>query len=204
MIDDPLRHSKADLRSAARAIEIMKASDSFEAFESEWRVFLTCLEKVWAKVERACQPHKNAFQPWQGQFQALRKKDMLLRYLKQARDADNHSIQDVAVIVPGRSTINFLNPKGGYIKHLRISNGQVTHYEGDPIVQTSTSPHAVAVAVKNNGNWYNPPTTHLDKAIPDQHPITLAELGLKFYGDYLTKVEQIFFKTTNKQITTDN
>lgn len=78
----------------------LKAAENFEVFEEEWRHFLNCIEKVWDKVERSCQHVKNSFQPWQGKYANLRRKDMLLRYLKQARDADNHSIQEVAEIKP--------------------------------------------------------------------------------------------------------
>ena len=193
MSEDPLKHSKAELRAALRAIEAMNSSDSMDQFESEWREFLTCLEKVWTKVERTCQPHRDAFQPWQGQFQALRKKDMLLRYLKQARDADNHSIQDMTKIKPGETTFNFVNPTGGYIHHLEIRNGNVVTYQGDPMVQTTTPPHPVAVPVQNNGIWFNPPTSHLGKPVLNLHPVTLAELGIAFYSNFVDQVEKKFF-----------
>lgn len=193
MTEDPLKHSKAELRAARRAIEAMSSSDSMDKFESEWREFLTCLEKVWTKVERTCQPHRNTFQPWQGQFQALRKKDMLLRYLKQARDADNHSIQDMTEIKPEVTILDFVNPNGGHIHHMEIRNGKVVAYQGDPMVQKTTPQHPVAVPVQNNGIWFNPPTSHLGKAILNLHPITLAELGIAFYSNFVEQVEGKFF-----------
>jgi len=193
MTDDPLKHSKAELRAASRAIESMKRSDSMDRFESEWREFLTCLEKVWTKVERTCQPHRNTFQPWQGQFQALRKKDMLLRYLKQARDADNHSIQDMTEIKPGETTLNLVNRGGGYIQNLEIRNGQIVSYQGDPMVLKTTFPHPIAVPIQNNGVWYNPPTSHLGRPVLNLHPVTLADLGIAFYSDFVGQAEGKFF-----------
>lgn len=193
MADDPLKHSKAELRAASRAIEAMKLSDTMDKFESEWRAFLTCLEKVWTKVERTCQPHQNRFQPWQGQFQALRKKDMLLRYLKQARDADNHSIQDMTTIKPEEMTLSFVNPTGGYIENLEIVNGRVVSYQGDPIIQKTAPPHPVVVPVLNNGVWFNPPTSHLGKPVLSQHPVILADLAIAFYSDFVGQVERKFF-----------
>lgn len=193
MSEEPLKHSKSELRAAARAIESMESADSMDTFESEWRIFLACIEKVWTKIERTCQPHRNVFQPWQGSFQSLRRKDMLLRYLKQARDADNHSIQDITVMQPGRSTLRFLNPNGGYIHNLEIRNGKIVNYQGDRMIQTTTSPHPIAIPIQNNGVWYNPPTTHLGKSVPDLSPLTLATLGLAFYTDYLAQVEHKFF-----------
>jgi len=171
----------------------MKSAKSFEVFEEEWRDFLNCLEKVWTKAERSCQHVRSTFQPWQGKYTALRRKDMLLRYLKQARDADNHSIQEVAELKPGHKTMNFVNPKGGYIKHMEIRGGNIVHYEGDPMIVVDHPPTVEAIRVQNSGNWYNPPTTHLGRKITSRHPVVLAELGLNFYETFVANAEKKFF-----------
>lgn len=193
MSEDPLKHSKSELSAASRAIEAMQAADSMDRFESEWREFLSCIEKAWNKVERTCQPQRAKFQPWQGTFHSLRKKDMLLRYLKQARDADNHSIQDMTAIKPESRIIKSSSPSGSYIKSMTIFNGEVISYEGDPIVQIITPPHPIAIPVKTSGEWHNPPTFHLGTPVPDLHPVTLAKLGLSFYTDFVDQVEKKFF-----------
>jgi len=194
MTNDPLKYPRSELQAAAKTIEGMRDAKSFDEFEAEWRAFLNYLEKAWIKVERCCQPFRAKFQPWQGTYHHLRKKDMLLRYLKQARDADNHSIQDVATIEPGSRGIRFQNPRGGYINHMEIRGGALVAYEGDPIIIEDKPPRLVAVSVKNNGAWYNPPTSHLDQQIPSHHPVLLAELGLKFYENYIREVEHEFFQ----------
>ena len=191
---DALRHPKANLIDAQKAIEMMVSANSFEQYESEWRELLGHLEKVWVKVERTCVPIQAKFQPWQGRFQALRKKDMLLRYLKAARDADTHSIQDLARMNDGYRAMRFANPHGGYIEHLHIGgNGEIREYRGDPMIVTDTPPQPVALPVKNNGQWYNPPTSHLGNAIRNEHPTTLAKLGLQFYIEFVDEVERTFF-----------
>lgn len=195
MADDPLRHPRLELVSAEKAIAGMRQAKSLDEFESEWRTYLNCIEKLWQKVERCCQPFRGTFEPWQGTYHRLRKKDMLLRYLKQARDADNHSIQEVTKLQPGSRGYRFVNPRGGYIKHMEIRNGKVVHYEGDPMIVEETPPHPVAVPVKNKGEWFNPPTSHLERPVATQHPLHLAELGLKFYAEYLDVVAKKFFAT---------
>ena len=193
MAEDPLKHPRLELAAAAKAIAGMRNAKSMDEFETDWRSYLNAIEKLWQKVERCCQHIRGTFEPWQGTYNRLRKKDMLLRYLKQARDADNHSIQDVTKIQPGRRAYRFANPRGGYIKHMEIRNGEVVHYEGDPMLVEETPPHPVAVPVKNSGEWFNPPTSHLEQPVPNQHPLLLAELGLKFYSGYLDEVEKKFF-----------
>jgi hypothetical protein len=186
--------AKKELESARRAVQLMKSAESFDLFDEEWRDFLNCLEKLWNKTERGCLHVKNKFQPWQGKCSSLRRKDMLLRYLKQARDADNHSIQEVSEIKPSHRAMNFANSKGGYIKKMVISNGQVEHYEGDPMVVTDHPATIEAIKVKNSGNWYNPPSTHLGKPVTSTHPAVLAELGLSFYDNFLKETEATFFE----------
>lgn len=195
MNDEILKHPRSELRAAARAIDGMRNAQSLDEFEAEWREFLTCLEKVWGKVERSCQSVRNKFEPWQGKYHRLRKKDMLLRYLKQARDADNHSIQDFTKIEPGSRSIRFSSPHGGHIKHMEIRSGEIVAYEGDPIVIEDKPPHPVSVPVKNNGEWFNPPTSHLDQPVTSHHPLVLAELGLKFYEVYVNEAERQFFRS---------
>jgi hypothetical protein len=193
MTNDPLKHPRLELAAATKALGSMRAAQTMGEFESEWRSYLNAIEKLWQKTELCCGHVRSAFQPWQGQYQRLRKKDMLLRYLKQARDADNHSIQDVTTIQPGSRGYRFANPRGGYIKHMEILNGQVVRYEGDPMVVEEKLPHPVAVRVKNNGEWFNPPTSHLDGPVLTSHPVFLAELGIAFYRNYLQEVEKTFF-----------
>lgn len=189
----PLRHPWLELSSAERAVAGMRNAKSLDEFEVEWRAYLNAIEKLWQKVEGCCQGVRAAFQPWQGTYQRLRKKDMLLRYLKQARDADNHSVQDITKVQPGSRGYKFVNPRGGYIKHMEIRNGEVVHYEGDPMIVEDTPPQPIAVPVKNHGEWFNPPTSHLGEPIRTSHPVVLAELGLKFYSEYLHEVEKRFF-----------
>lgn len=73
MSDAPLKHTRAELRAAERAIAAMRNATSLDEFEAEWREFLNCLEKAWTKVERSCQHIRNKFEPWQGKFHRLRK-----------------------------------------------------------------------------------------------------------------------------------
>lgn len=191
---DALKHPKSNLTAARQSLERMKNAETFESYEIEWREFLGHLEKVWNKVERACQPMQAKFQPWQGRYHSLRKKDMLLRYLKAARDVDSHSIQDLAKMEVGRREMNFVNPRGGYIEHMEIRGGEIVTYRGDPMLVKDTPPHPIALPVKNNGSWYNPPTSHLGQPIADQHPSRLAQLGLEFYEKFVLEAEAKFFR----------
>ncbi len=173
----------------------MKSAPDFDQFEAAWREVLNCIEKCWVKAERSCQSIRPKFEPWQATYHRLRKKDMLLRYLKQARDADNHSIQDLTRIEPGSRRISHVNSRGGHIKKMEIRNGQITHYEGDPIVMEYVPARLVAVPIKNGGEWFNPPTSHQDQPVNSLHPVQLAQMGIAFYEEYLNAIQAKFFST---------
>ena len=199
MTQEGLKQPRKELRAAARAIDDMKKARSFDELEVEWRDFLNCLEKVWTKVERSCQHIRAKFEPWQGAYKRLRRKDLLLTYLKQARDADAHTIQEVTKISPGSRAINFQNPQGGYIEHMEIRGGEIVAYSGDPIVVVDTPPHPVVLPIKNHGQWFNPPTSHLGNPICTEHPIVLAELAFVFYQEYVNECERQFFSSQPSQ-----
>lgn len=118
---------------------------------------------------------------------------MLLRYLKQARDADNHSIQELAEFVPGGVGLNFANGSGGYIHHLEIINGVITRYEGDPMIATSYPARVSAMKVLNAGKWYNPPTSHLNNPVASSDPRVLGDMGINFYESFIDEAEARFF-----------
>jgi hypothetical protein len=102
-MDEPLREAKFELRSAERALGRMRSASDFDSFEDTWRQYLMALRKVWIKTERGCQHVRKRFEPWQGKFKRQRKKAQLLRYLKHARNADEHTIQLILDDVPEQS-----------------------------------------------------------------------------------------------------
>lgn len=186
--------ARLELRSAEKAIADMKGATCFEDYEAAWRVYLNCIEKCWTKVERGCQPYRDKFQPWQGLFARERRQDMLLKYLKQARDADNHSIQELAVHQPGGIEFRSVPGAGShYIRRMVIQNGRIVEYDGDPMLATYYPSKVSAARVLNSGNWYNPPTSHLGEKIDTQDPILLAEHGLAYYQSFLEAAEGKFF-----------
>ncbi len=190
---DKLKAAKAELRSAKRSIEAMRSADDFEIFEEEWRDYLNCIEQLWNKVERSCQHKRNEFEPWQGKFKRLRKKDMLLRYIKQARHAHSHSIQEVTEAKPASRSINFAQGNGGFIKNLTMVGENIVNYEGDPLEVIDRPARYAVVRVSNEGKWYNPPTTHLGKRFISDSALDIAIAGAEFYEGFIAQVEERFF-----------
>jgi hypothetical protein len=189
--EDIFRRSKRELRGAAAAIQAMRDAKDFDAYALAWQTFLDKLEKVWVKAERECQHIRNRFEPWQAAFKELRKTDPVLRYLHQARHADQHSIQPTAC----ESLFGFRMeiPPGGTVDvEIDKEKGQLRVHGACQIKAVSGSRHML-VPITNRGTQYNPPEEHLGQKLEDNSPPCVAEKGLAFYEDFLLQAEAKFF-----------
>lgn len=172
----------------------MKSAQSFQEFESEWKNCLNAVEKIWVKAERACQHVRNEFQPWQGRFARERKKDPLLRYLKHARNVDQHSIQECMTRKQAERRLGPAYGNTWHINHLEIRNGEVVSYRGDkPLLVTDLPNRIELLPVKDRTKWFNPPSMHKGQKLFWAAPVTIAELGLEYYRSFLVQVEEAFF-----------
>ncbi len=182
-----LSFSEKELKKAKKSLKIMKEIKSKEdknlliEFESNWIDFLINLEKIWKKSELECK-HFSTFQPWQGKYTSERRKDPLLKYLKNARDADQHSIQSITI------------EKDYEIEIISPSEGS-TFIEGEniEIKVDIKNPRIEPETFKNFDVLYAPPLEHLgEKLINPNDPIEIAELGIRYYEEYLNSIRAKF------------
>jgi hypothetical protein len=179
----------------------MRTATSFDDLESAWIDLLSRLEKVWEKLEQVCRPQNSKFPPWHGRQAAFRRKDMLLRYVHQARNADHHTLAESVGIQPGEYSFKVPAGKPGQVVHIKSlktdSSGKVVHYEGNVAPEVVDRPaRVVLLPVKNRGQTYNPPTQHLGLMLKATDPVTVATLGLTFYEEMVKEAETAFFPPT--------
>ena len=187
-----LKAARSELGAARSAIDRMRESGEFESFEHAWKDFLSAIEKVWAKCERECKSI-GSFPSWQARFSHIRRYDPLLRYLKHARNADHHTLQEIVSHEPGHRTLNPLGGGSWYIERLVISGGEVVEYKGDkPMVQRDYPSRVKLLPVVDRGRQYDTPTQHLDSEIPGASPVQVAMLAVQWYEDFLNQVENKF------------
>lgn len=186
-----------DLTLAARAIDRMADTTDMREFSSAWVDFLFRLERAWEVCQRLAKSTSgHDAQTWLSTMCSLRKKDPLLRYLKQARDAETHVI-DATVDAPLRVSVN-----DRYGRPFRADAVNIG-IEGKTLVldiQSSdigidwtgavvpTDPHLLRF--KTRSGWYNPPRQHLGNSIVDMHPVAVAALGLHFYRAALSELNR--------------
>jgi hypothetical protein len=170
-MDEALRQPRRELELAWDSAEAMRNTGDYDTIEGNWRRVLNHLEKVWVKTERCCQAFRGTFEPWQRQYRLLRQSDPLLSYLKHARDADNHSAQDVTYII----------------------HGTIQSVPGRAPMLFWSGPEPVVAPVVSRGVTYEPPLTHLGHDLGTRDPRILSVHGCNFYAEYFTRAHNEFF-----------
>ena len=86
-------HAFDELKYASKHLtDVIKKVYTVGIGDSEcWNNFLIHLNLCWIKAERGFQDVKNKFGPFQGKYKEIIKSDPLLIYLRQARNAVEHS-----------------------------------------------------------------------------------------------------------------
>lgn len=165
--------AEEELRCAKEELKLMASSEPFEKSERHWRNFVNHLDKSWVKTVKGCLDSEGKFQSIKSFVEAKRKTDPLLKYLCQARDTDNHSVQTLASLEKVSNipvdfiTMNRLDTDGNIIES--------THH---PLFPS----RILLRAFTNRSVIHTPPQYHLGKLLRDgQDPFLVANLAIEFY-----------------------
>ena len=189
-----LVQARKELGNAKNALMLLQDSSSLDEYINYWNTTLYNIEKCWKKSEIECKEFKNKFEPWQGKYKRLRKKDQLLKYIKNARDADNHSIEEFIEKKPPSTKFDYANEedKDKPITKFSLVNGVFSH-EGPPLKVTFLPERVECVPFINLGTKYDVPELHNGEYIKNnKNPFVLATLAIKFYESYLDAIENHF------------
>jgi len=189
---DQLYSSTNDLKIAESTIKKMSDTTNFTEMQELWQNYLMRIERSWDHAVSILQK-KKGFQQWFKPYAVLKKKDSLLVYLKQARNAEMHNVdttinKSLKLMIKEKTGRNFRldsiksNISNGILDIDLESPDILLDMEADII---PTDPEVVRF--KCSGNWYNPPWNHLGNRIEDLHPVSLALIGLNFYKAFLSE-----------------
>jgi hypothetical protein len=167
------------------------AGDDHAQFKLDWEFFLVSLKGVYSFLEQATKGHPK-LTPWFGQIRNARRTDMLLQYLQQARDAEEHGI--LPVVKMQRKT-TFSNPSGGTVDINHDAFGRptykITPNNGERLQISSDGPKVVLASVTTRSGTYPPPTSHLGLPIEDPSPLIVGQLGLEYYDRAVKEANRI-------------
>jgi uncharacterized membrane protein len=182
-----------ELEAARSAIEAMRKSVSFEEFEKNWKEYLRRLERIWSKSSAhfGKSPKWNG---WQAKFLKLRKTDLLLSYLINARGAEEHTVNEIVRHQSGHIGINAAEGDITHIDYMKVSNTGIYVQSRQPLRIDFIPARTHLVPVTNRGREYGVPSSHLGSPVDPTDIIAVAELGIAFYESFLSQAESFFVK----------
>lgn len=175
--------ARGRLAKAEAALERVKGSKDFAEFEAAWIDLLFALNGVPGSLEQGAKDNPKSRQ-WYGGRKKEARTDPLLAYLRQARNAEEHGIEPIAIRHPGglridagaRPAFRFMpdaNSKLGIRLQPIISPG---------ITPIPSHPELVAVRDDRFAQTFDPPTSHLGTTLSDTQPVAIGYLGLRYYA----------------------
>jgi hypothetical protein len=153
-----------------------------------WEEFLIALNRVWLKA--VSELHQAGHDgTWFQQWKAERNTDALLRYVREARHADEHQ-HALIVAVADKMTISRIAVEGGLSEREEFERGrgQQAIFPGCRATIHYARQRIVPIDVGTRKNERVPvPTTHRDLPIyhPEHRVAFLAELALDWYRGFL-------------------
>lgn len=190
----PGTHIKRSINHAERILMKMESSEMLDEYISHWEDFLIRLELIWEKIRKSYGNYP-FFQKTYSEFGKLQKKDPLLRYLKQARNAVTHTVSemtcsDLGLHIRGKGNRPF------YLDEVEMSvEDKVLNVDLKTVdvlfepEMTITRGMPRLVRFKARGRWYNPPVTHLGNIIEGTKPDVVGARGLAFVKGLYEQLE---------------
>jgi len=147
------------LDRAKVAYDSMRAADSFEKMEAAWTDFLLFSNRVYARLEQGAKGNGTSF-GWYGRKKHERRKDKLLSYVKNARDADEHGLERITKREPGTIGVKF--PEGAVVTGGVVEEGRIEFELAHPRpVEVRIDGASIKlIEVSNSGDKYEPTDTN--------------------------------------------
>jgi hypothetical protein len=171
-----LQKARAAFARAQQNLASLKAANDFPSIETHWEAFLDNANKVYTRLEQAANATPKGMAWWGRQVHEW-KRDPLLRYIRQARHATHHSVQEIAQTNPGRATsITDASPAELADVHREAQKLGKPYalLGGFEIVW----PHIEVLDVVNKGVTFPRPTEHLGKPVTTTTPAGIGDLAL--------------------------
>jgi hypothetical protein len=184
-----------EIQRAEKHLDDMANAKLISDYEASWQEFLYRLERIWERG-RLHYAKENWYPKLYGPYAKLRKKDPLIKYLKQARNAETHTIAGTI------SSPLSVQLKEKYGRPFSIKYLETTFEDGVLTVSIDTqelffdfdtkiSRDAPQLTrFKSRRDWYNPPTSHLGNTISSRNPILVGKLGLETCKSFLTELHE--------------
>lgn len=166
MKKEALKQARERLEKAQQALRTLKEARSLQEMRDQWHDLLLAASTVFSKLEQGAKGCGQS-EAWFGKRRKERKDDPLLRYVQQARNSAEHSLQDLTSGTEISVSMRAGDIKAGQSFGLRrLPDGtMVPATTGDPTKMQIRGRQIRLVPVQNRGVEYNPPNEHLGQPV---------------------------------------
>lgn len=194
MQQDAIRKARDRLLSAKSHLMDLEKSRDYGSARRHWYGFLMPSNAVFSVLEQGAKGFGKSV-PWFGERRHQRKKDPLLRYLHHARNAEEHGVpsvteldrQKIVLVEDGKPTAA-VEEIVGNTGRFRTLSDQPPNFE--KVNEMRVYPdRARLIRVKDNNEWYDPPTEHLGLPLDDVGPIAVARLMVQYIEKMIDEAE---------------
>lgn len=170
----------------------MQSAQGSQQLAEAWKLFLyrvnRCRNKMYAQYKDCKQSGK-----WKSDYEKLHKSDELLRYIVNARGAEEHTVQEIYEVTPGGIGIKPAVGNSMTIDHLVAVNGRLLEFKSREPVRVEFVPEKLVPSpITNRGVLYTVPTSHLGKTLKSSDIISLAEATIEFYENMSREAQEFF------------
>jgi hypothetical protein len=204
-----LKKAQMRFEVAQVAAEALRHVQTFKDFAIQWYLFLHAAKGVYTTLEQGAKISAQSRQ-WFGRKNQERKKDPLLRYVSEARNDDEHGIEDAINLFPSvlhvggnapGASRDMVDPWGNrYVDcgPMRVESESFTPppmpllrpLDGKPLAVEFTPARAVLKPVHDRERRrHNPPTEHRGKPLQSGSPQEVADLMSAYLAELLAEAE---------------
>ncbi len=192
MHSSAIERAQVSLEKAAEAFSKLEQASTFAEFEWAWSDFLVHSNRVFTQLEQGSKASDRS-RGWFSRKKGERRSDPLLKYMWEARNADEHGLEQVTGRSPGgfklsgRGNYKITGKGGGPVTPSKgLEHMDIQHLSGEPPQIKQYGPKPTLKSVKDrSGNVVPVPGSHGRNHLLDQEPLTVAR-------PYLTYVETMF------------
>ena len=169
------------------ALEKMKFARTLDEKRQSWVDFIQPPHGFYIVMKQSVKGNPQATL-WFGNVEKTRREDELLSYVFQARNLEEHSLENSTQLTPGSLASGIAAP--GYSNNVTYNgitiNGvfqlNVTSNDGKPVLSRVIAPSATPKDVydERSGKTYKVPNTFLGEELADTSFDTIAEKALEF------------------------
>ncbi|WP_242139949.1 hypothetical protein [Sphingomonas sp. TREG-RG-20F-R18-01] len=197
-----LEKAKRRYRVAKSSSEALESTTTYENFADHWYIFLHAAKGIYTTLEQVSKSSAQAKQ-WFGNKNKNRKHDPLLRYVTEARNDDEHGIEESTEVTPSYLYLGVAEPEASSIMRDQFGNTfvnnvgaayyfegghpgianlpQLTSMDGKTVLNVFTPSKIVLKTVHDrSGQAFHPPKVHLGKYLKDGGPVEVATLLIRY------------------------